>query len=366
MSEPITADILAFLNILVLERVRKDLFKITGTIPHWLDRFCDEELHPGKTVLVPNEKFPFVENFLIDAEEYWQNNSSKPLKSGYWSELDLSGEESHLEASALSLNERKILLIELADDIYQEKEKFIQKARENNLNYQRYHRDTQKKEILIHCLIHDIAGQLSGINCCLALLELEHLTPKGKERLDIGKKQTLRQEMLLRGILKAFSDEVENSDELNYSTDILKTIQDIIELLHPTFGLSKIELKLADDIDKQASWGVVAEKSRLERVIFNLLENALRYSPSGSTVKLNLKQDKEYITFMVEDQGIGVEPEVAKNLFQKFSQGQNVSGKSGLGLYFCRITVERWGGKIGFLPVPEGGARFWFKLPLAF
>ncbi|MEM7556794.1 MAG: ATP-binding protein [Cyanobacteria bacterium P01_A01_bin.84] len=137
----------------------------------------------------------------------------------------------------------------------------------------------------------------------------------------------------------------------------------MIELLYPTFGLNQIELKLVDDIDIQAKWEVVAEKSRLERVISNLLENAFRYSPAESTVKLDLTQDEEYITLTIDDQGVGVEPEVAKNLFQKFSQGKDSSGKAGLGLYFCRITIELWGGKIGFSPIPEGGSRFWFTLP---
>jgi hypothetical protein len=47
----------------------------------------------------------------------------------------------------------------------------------------------------------------------------------------------------------------------------------------------------------------------------------------------------------------------------KFSQGKDKSGKAGLGLYFCKITLERWGGSIGYLPRPEGGSRFWFRLP---
>nr|MDJ0773505.1 ATP-binding protein [Mastigocoleus sp. MO_167.B18] len=52
-----------------------------------------------------------------------------------------------------------------------------------------------------------------------------------------------------------------------------------------------------------------------------------------------------------------------QSLFKKFYQGKDKSGKSGLGLYFCRITIERWGGKIGYSPRPQGGSCFWFRLP---
>jgi K+-sensing histidine kinase KdpD len=52
-------------------------------------------------------------------------------------------------------------------------------------------------------------------------------------------------------------------------------------------------------------------------------------------------------------------------LFEKFSQGGTNTGKVGLGLYFCRITVEDWGGQIGCLPNMRDGACFWFTLPKA-
>ena len=367
MTNSITADIFAALNILVLERLDIGLFKVTGGVPNWLARFCQRKINTGKKIFIPQEEFPFLENFLIDAEEFWHSNNNTPLKSGFWIQQDLLGTEVYLEASAIIVKQRKVLLIELLEEAYREKQSFIQKARENQLNHQKLIKENQKKEILIHCLIHDIAGQLSGINCCLALLELENLTPKGRERLEAGRKQSIKQEMLLREILKAFSLEV-NSQELFYTDpanapDMLVVLQEVIELLAPTFALNKIRIQLAANINFNHNWKVVGDKSRLERVISNLLENAFRYSPPDSTVTINLQQDKHYILVTIDDEGSGVPPEITKNLFQKFSQGKDKSGKSGLGLYFCRITIERWGGKIGYSPGPEGGSCFWFRLP---
>jgi signal transduction histidine kinase len=367
MSDSITADLFATLNILILERLNIGSFRITGTVPNWLRGFCRRTVTSGMEVLIPQEEFPFVENFLIDAEEFWARNEEKPLKSGLWTDFDFSGQEYHFEASAVCLNEKKILLIEWLQDDYIEKQDIIQKARESNLNYQQVFKENQKKEVLIHCIIHDIAGQLSGINCCLALLEFENLTAKGKERLEIGRKQSIKQEMLIREILDAFSAEVQSledfTDDVDKAPDILCSVQEVIQLLSATFAVNKMQLQLAEDIDMSADWKVVGEKSRLDRVISNLAENAFRHSPPESTVTIGLRQEGEYIIVTVDDNGGGVAPEVADTLFQKFSQGKAKSGRAGLGLYFCRITIERWGGNIGYLPRPEGGSRFWFRLP---
>ena len=75
--------------------------------------------------------------------------------------------------------------------------------------------------------------------------------------------------------------------------------------------------------------------------------------------------EDEWVRFTVEDEGPGVPEGLRDRLFQKFSQGGAKSGSAGLGLYFCRITVERWGGQIGYEPRESGGSRFWFRLKRA-
>ncbi|MCX7593097.1 MAG: HAMP domain-containing histidine kinase [Fischerella sp.] len=366
MSDSITADIFAALDILVLERLNPGRFKVTGTPPDWLQQFCHNPVEPGMEILIPQEEFHFLENFLIDAEELWDVNDKKQLKSGIWYKLDLSGKEYQFEATAIRIYTNKLLLIKLLNEEFEEKRNIIQKARENQLNYQYIVKENQKKDILIHCIIHDIAGQLSGINCCFSLLEFENLTPTGREYLEIGKKQTIRQEMLIREILHAFSSEVNSLESFTSNADkapnALTSAQEVIQLLSPTFALNKIQLKLASNIDLSADWRVVGDKSRLDRIIANLIENAFRYSPPESTVEVCLEQDGAYILVAVDDEGVGVAPEQANNLFEKFSQGGK-SGRVGLGLYFCRITVERWGGKIGYSNRPQRGSRFWFRLP---
>lgn len=369
MSTNITESLFAALNIVVLERLNTGLFKIVSDLPDWFSKFCRKTFSLGMEISIPQEEFSFLENFLFDAEEFWMNSEHNRLKSGIWIQIDSQGKEYQFEAYAILMADKKILLIEVLEDSYQDKQYIIQKAREGQLNYQQLLKNHQKQEILTHCLIHDMAGHLNAINGCLSLLEFENLTPQGKTYLEVCRQQSLNQEILIRKVLDTFSAEMLASEafaiESEEAPDILMCVQDVMELLRPNFTLNNVNLRLADQIDTLANWKVVGDKSRLDRVVSNLLENACRYSPSESTVTVGIQSQEEFVYVSVDDKGSGVSADVVNTLFQKFSQGKDSSGKSGLGLYFCRITVERWGGSIGYTPLSEGGSRFWFRLPIA-
>lgn len=173
MNTSITNDMLTALDILALEQINEGLFKIIGNLPDWLNQFSCKELASGMNISIPQGEFSFLKNFLIDAEEFWINNNNvKKLSSGLWTEIDATGQEYHLKAYAIFVDNRKVLLIEALEDSYKEQQYILQKAREYKLIYQQLLKDNQKKDVLIHCLIHDIAVELSAINCCFALLNL--------------------------------------------------------------------------------------------------------------------------------------------------------------------------------------------------
>jgi signal transduction histidine kinase len=366
INESITEVLLAALNVVVLEPLNGNNFRILGHFPKWFHKFYpDVEINRNSFQF--GKKFLFIENFLIDAEKVWNENAVEPLKSGIWSETDLSGNESYLEATAIRLNNRNILLIELPKIAYEEKQFIIQQGRESRLTYDHLVKEIQKKEILLHCIVHDLGGQVSAINNCLELLSLENLTVKGRNYLQIGKSQSMQQGMLIQEILNAFSADVDSLESLEIvleqAPEIGICVKETVEALLPSFSLKKVSLQLGANTGSFEKVKVVGEKVRLERVLFNLVENAFRHSPPNSTVTVDIQDDDEFILLTVEDEGGGVQPELANKLFQKFVQGKEKSGRAGLGLYFCRITVESWGGTIGYSPRSEGGSRFWVRLP---
>src|SRR5205823_1102842 len=106
---------------------------------------------------------PFLENFLIDAEECWREGGNRRCQSGPWVEQDADGTEVHLEATALTAETVPMLLIERLGEAYEAKRSMLQKARETVIAYQRLNSEIQKKEILLHCLAEDMSAALANV-----------------------------------------------------------------------------------------------------------------------------------------------------------------------------------------------------------
>jgi two-component system sensor histidine kinase KdpD len=112
---------------------------------------------------------------------------------------------------------------------------------------------------------------------------------------------------------------------------------------------------------------VLGEMSQLERVIANLAENAAKFSPAQSTIRIVGVQVESMVELRVEDEGPGIPTDQLEKIFEKFYRGRNgglaVPG-TGLGLSICRRIVEAHGGRIRAENY-DGGARFAVDLPIA-
>ena len=109
-----------------------------------------------------------------------------------------------------------------------------------------------------------------------------------------------------------------------------------------------------------------ADVDRLKEVFTNLVSNAVKYTPEGGKVTVEVKKEGSFAKVLVSDNGIGISEEDQKHLFEKFYRVDNekteaVKG-SGLGLFIAKQLVEKMGGKIGVISTVGQGTIFYFTL----
>lgn len=113
---------------------------------------------------------------------------------------------------------------------------------------------------------------------------------------------------------------------------------------------------------------VAADPQRIDHVLTNLIENAIKYSPNGGTVTITARTEGRWIVVEVSDEGIGIPPDQLPHIFDRFycvpqPRGRRPHG-TGLGLYICRGIIEAHGGTIEALSGGERGTTLRFTLPL--
>jgi len=154
--------------------------------------------------------------------------------------------------------------------------------------------------------------------------------------------------------------------ELEMSTVAVNTIIDTVierqEGYGRQFGVSIAHTGGGDDL------AMVADEHRIQQVFDNLISNAIKFSPKNGLVVISAGVSQGDIKIEIRDHGKGVPDEFSSKIFTRFSQAdgtsQRVVAGTGLGLNICKGIVEAHGGSIGYENSQEGGAIFWFKIPM--
>ncbi|MFP5501279.1 MAG: sensor histidine kinase [Candidatus Sericytochromatia bacterium] len=112
---------------------------------------------------------------------------------------------------------------------------------------------------------------------------------------------------------------------------------------------------------------VLADAQRVQQVLINLISNAVKYSPAGSTIRVLGRVEGGHVRCEVSDNGLGIASEDLPRLFERFIQLESPvhRGGTGLGLSISKALIEAHGGQVGVESEPGQGATFWFTLPIA-
>ncbi len=370
LRSPTLADVVAGLGVVVFQLGTDGSLALVGRQPDWWQTLSDRlALIDGTRLDVGEDITPFLGHFLGEAHGFWSRGVPGRLRSGLWTERCSNGVVLPLEATAmLSSTGHRALLVQRMEESFQQQRRTLQQARDTSLRLERLNRDVQQKEVLLHCIVHDLKGPLSVILGGLELMRRPTLAEdKRAELVTMGIEQGERQLEMIRLILDVFSAEIASMEEFERdperAPDAVAIVREVVEAYTPLFDQRGVALRA--DIEAAGDARVVGQEDRFRRVLMNLLENALRYAPRGTEVAVLVRRIGSELEIAVEDAGPGVAATHRETIFEKLQRDRRSGGMAGLGLYFCRYTVDQWGGTIGYSPRVPRGSRFWLRLPLA-
>ncbi len=223
----------------------------------------------------------------------------------------------------------------------------------------------RKKGDFINLASHELKSPLTSIKAFTQLLQrklkdcedsnISHLIRRSES-------QVRRMENLVDGFLN-FSKLDNGLLTLNKMPFDFKNFVSEMIADHYTLNVNNHGFELITD----AETVLPADKNKIQLVITNLIENAIKYAPSGTPIQVRISSDHNEVKFEIIDQGPGIAEQDALKIFDRFYRVQNTDTKQiagfGIGLYVCKEIIELHQGNIGVESTLGEGSRFWFTLP---
>ncbi|MDE0904858.1 MAG: ATP-binding protein [Planctomycetota bacterium] len=226
----------------------------------------------------------------------------------------------------------------------------------------------QMRRTFLSMVSHELRTPLSAIKAPLGMSlsgHLGQLAPKVRDVLEIATRNADRLHQLVDDVIDLERLE-SNALPLNPSKFKSGTLtQKLLDGLGTTATDAHVALDFEDD-----DFSLVGDQGRILQVITNLVINAIRHSPNGSTVHLRVLQQGSNARCEVTDEGPGIPEELRSRIFDRFFQvnsgTEQPTGGTGLGLAISRLIISQHGGQIGVETGPRGcGSTFWLELPIA-
>lgn len=238
-------------------------------------------------------------------------------------------------------------------------------------NVTRQHEESQAREDLSKMIVHDLRSPLTAISTSLKLL-----SEIGSEDASIGSlidRTTDASQRALRKVLNLVDSILDiakmegGTITLDRAAHSLRSVGETIrEELLPIARELEIHIDIVMPRDLPPA---LIDHIKMERVILNLVDNALKYAPVDGHVQIRaMLLDQDMIRVEVADNGPGIPDDYKLRIFDRFQQVAGSRGRrrgTGLGLTFCKLTVEVHGGQIWIEDNPGGGSIFVFTVPVA-
>lgn len=215
------------------------------------------------------------------------------------------------------------------------------------------------RDRMLGMVVHDLRTPLQAVRMAATILERASSAPA--EALVLGERIERASTMMLRLIDDLIDLSAIQSGELKLEIsdcDLRATIEAAVGVV----ALVAHERGVAVRPHVDPNLAIRADCARLEQVLMNLVENAVRHTKPGSEVVVDAMMEASSVHVRIADRGPGVPPDLRERIFQPWTQGA-ARGRAGLGLAISRRIVEAHGGQIWCEDRPGGGAVFAFSLP---
>jgi signal transduction histidine kinase len=224
------------------------------------------------------------------------------------------------------------------------------------------------KDHFLAVLSHELRTPLTPVLAAVQLLQRRPgLSTELREPLEIIQRNAQLQARLIDDLLD-LTRIAQGKLELNRKPmNVCTIIERAVEIAKPDIDARRLQFQVAL---KDRPQRVNGDASRLQQVVWNLLTNAVKFTPEGGCVELRCERQGEHVIIEVSDSGIGIEPEDAERIFDAFEQGGRGTNRQfgglGLGLAIAKRLVEMHEGKISvFSEGRNRGAKFRVQLPLS-
>lgn len=221
----------------------------------------------------------------------------------------------------------------------------------------------QRKDDFLSVASHELKTPVTVIKACLQLLDRMKDRPFSDTHLKLINQSVKNVEKM-----SDLVDDLLNVKRLNEGQlKIEKKEFNLFEMLQESCSHITLEDEYKISLEGEPDVMVFADMHRLDQVVINFVNNAVKYAPSSKDIHIKMEKFSDAVKVSVRDFGYGIEKDVLPKLFDRFFRADH-SGKEynglGLGLYICSEIIEKHGGTIGAESEINQGSTFWFTIPL--
>lgn len=217
-------------------------------------------------------------------------------------------------------------------------------------------------------IVHDLRSPLSLIIGAISMLEMvlsEDILQANHEIFDLANINCRRMKRLIDALLDIARMEAGETRLLPTEVNLRQLIEKTVDRMAPSVRSKHLTLQAALPAELPT---LMIEEGKIDRVLDNLIDNALKYTPSTGKITIAAVLKGEHVLISIANTGPIIPLEDRERIFERFAQVYSTAVRtrgSGLGLAFCRLAVEAHGGHIWVEPVEDDeGNRFIFSLPL--